>query len=498
MVMSDLAGSAKYSETPQRGLTPSSSSTKNESIRDCKKASNERKEETGQALPELDRGESYMKGVSQRLCQTVDDVLIKGFHPAYFVTVMGSGITSCLLYRFPYPARWLQICGYIMFGVAVVFFLVTLISWIISMVKYPHKLVEMHTNPTLAPFVGCLSMGYTTLVNFLFYITGKDWIIGIWVLWWISVFSSLYCTFVVFCLTYLSKRSRACNHIQQENIQATILLPIVTLTVSALAGNLYAGDLPSMKLAIITIVLSFILWCIAIALAFVIITVYYWRLFVFKIPCSKFVFTTFLPVGVLGQGSFGILLMGKNVLTLPLKYKELVQAVYLYCGFSVADAVEQSNNFSSKSSEYIAFGMISMLGSIVVGLFLISFGYFSTYVAAMSCLSKTPPFCRKVNHEACYSPNVPNFFNRMFTGMIRFNKGYWAMTFPLGTMALGNNELATALGGAVTFRAIAAIYAVSLFIITIGCTLGTYYKALSHVKRILAGHKVGCSTGLIV
>ena len=54
--------------------------------------------------------------ITGRLSFAVDQKLIKGFTPAYFGAVMGTGVSSCVLYKFPYPSRWLEICGCICLG----------------------------------------------------------------------------------------------------------------------------------------------------------------------------------------------------------------------------------------------------------------------------------------------------------------------------------------------------------------------------------------------
>ena len=94
---------------------------------------------------------------------------------------------------------------------------------------------------------------------------------------------------------------------------------MVTLIVSASSANLFALELPSVNLQIMTMIISYIMWSIGIMMATIIISVHYWRLFVFKIPPTNLIFTTFLPSGVCGQSSYFILLFGNNIYKLLVK-----------------------------------------------------------------------------------------------------------------------------------------------------------------------------------
>ena len=62
------------------------------------------------------------------------------------------------------------------------------------------------------------------------------------------------------------------------------------------------------------------------------------------------------------------------------------------------------------------------------------------------------------------------------------------MTFPLGTMALSNHQLAENFGGLEAFRVMAAtIYDVALLVITVGCICGVVYKIICFSKCVFNG-----------
>ena len=429
--------------------------------------------ESALAIYERDSNDSIIRRVSF----AVDQKLIKGFTPAYFGSVMGSGVSSCVLYKFPYPSKWLEICGCIMFGIGVALLLVTIACFIVSILRYPKNFAAYHSDPTIAPFVGGLPMGINTLINFLYYLTEKKWIIGIWVLWWISVVLALYTGCIVFYSAFLAKRTSSSNYLNPKDIHAAFLMPSVAFTVSASTANLLVADLPSLNLQVITLIISYIMWSNGIILTLIILSIYYWKLFIHRIPATNLVFTSFLPAGAVGQGAFCINLFGNNVYDLMIKHSDSIFSSH-YLHFPVELDLSSVDSLSVGTSV----GLVVLITTAMISLALISFGYFSTYIAVVSSVSKIYPFTKNYNLDYAYNPSTLNPFKRKFTGLIAFNKSYWAMTFPFGTMTICCNELSKTFGGLKAFRVIATIYAVALLIVTIGCICGVVYKILCFAK----------------
>ncbi|CAH6723316.1 sulfite efflux pump Ssu1p [[Candida] jaroonii] len=387
------------------------------------------------------------RGLFARAWDKFDQKLVKEFSPMFFVQVMATGISSAILHNFPFPSHWLRICSYIMWGLGIFYFLLGNVCLVLGCIKYK-KFQEFHLNPKLAPFMGCYAMGYNSLVNELYFITGKSWIIGIFVLWWISVFLCIYTSFIIFFFTFLNKTKKS-NHFPLDNFNATLLLPIVALTVTSSAGEIFAMDLPNQTLQLITIFVSYILWSIAIAMSFVVLTMIFHKYVVHKIPNTTIIFTTFIPIGFLGQGAFSVLQFGKNIHEWVNLNKDTIQALPI----DIVNGLDNS----------------LLIFSSLFGLFLFSFGYFNTFVAIASVLSKIITENPNPMHAAKYSGK-----RSVLNGLIRYNKGFWAMTFPLGTMSISNTLFGN-LFDILTFKVIGAIYGVSTVVITLGCVVGSLY-----------------------
>lgn len=86
---------------------------------------------------------------------------------------------------------------------------------------------------------------------------------------------------------------------------AAWLLPIVANVVAAASGGVVAEVLTNKQHALWTVIISYILWGTGVPLAVVVIVVYFQRLAFYKLPPKQVMVSVFLPLGPLGQGSFG-------------------------------------------------------------------------------------------------------------------------------------------------------------------------------------------------
>ncbi len=95
---------------------------------------------------------------------------------------------------------------------------------------------------------------------------------------------------------------------------AAWLLPVVAPIVAAATGGIVAEIIPHPQLALITLIVSYVLWGTGVPLALCVLVVYFLRLTTCQLPPREVVVSTFLPLGPLGQGGFGIMQLGKIAL----------------------------------------------------------------------------------------------------------------------------------------------------------------------------------------
>lgn len=99
-----------------------------------------------------------------------------------------------------------------------------------------------------------------------------------------------------------------------STMTAAWLLPIVATIVASASGGIVAEVLPNPQHALWTMIVSYILWGTGVPLAMVVLTMYFSRLTIYKIPPREVIVSCFLPLGPLGQGGFAIMQLGKVAL----------------------------------------------------------------------------------------------------------------------------------------------------------------------------------------
>ncbi|SCW03630.1 LAFE_0G14708g1_1 [Lachancea fermentati] len=395
---------------------------------------------------------------------------IDGFSPFWFVTVMGTGISSDILHSFPYEAYWLRICSYIMFAIACLLFLTLLAICIANLVTTVKRnsltayCEKFFLDSTHNVFWGTFPMGLITILNFIFQLCSRELkgtisadrlIRTIYVLWWFDLVVSLGTAWGVTFLIWKSFHGADCSphdciqtKVMREKLQSVLLLPIVPLVVVCSSGSLFVmSDLftknMTRNIQLVTLVIIAMVWLHALLLVVFITTIYFWNLYVNKIPKITAIFSMFLVIGPLGQGSFGILLLTDDVKLYTEQYYRL-----------------DLSDFDSRVIQVAVTWSFKVAG-VVLSLMLISTGIFFTIITLMSIASYV--------HSKDSDIKIH-----------KFHKGWWAMTFPLGTMALGTNEFYKQYNPYVplsAFRVVSAIYSVLCIGSTITCLIGTLYIA---------------------
>ncbi|KAJ5215585.1 uncharacterized protein N7498_001992 [Penicillium cinerascens] len=199
--------------------------------------------------------------------------IVRNFTPAWFSVKMGIGITSILLNTLPYNGRWLYWISVVIFCLNVLLFGIFLTITILRYLLYPSILKVMVTHPAQSMLLGTFPMGFATIINMVCFVCVPAW--GDWAAYfawgmWIAdaIVSVLTCFGVPFI--FMTRSSK----IELQEMGAAWLLPIVSCVVAAASGGIVADVLPNPQ--------------------------YHKGLIV----------STFLPLGPLGQGGFGIQKLG--------------------------------------------------------------------------------------------------------------------------------------------------------------------------------------------
>ena len=169
---------------------------------------------------------------------------------------------------------------------------------------------------------------------------------------------------------------------------AAWLLPIVSTIVAASSGGIVAEVLPDPQHALITVVISYVLWGTGIPLAMTVLVIYFQRLTIHKLPPREVIVSVFLPLGPLGQGGFAIMQLGKVAMTI----------------FSKTETLASTKTYS---------GDILYIVGWLIALIMWGFGLVWLFFAFASISRSTFPF----------------------------NMGWWGFTFPLGVFTVSTTTL---------------------------------------------------------
>ncbi|TPX06955.1 uncharacterized protein E0L32_011100 [Thyridium curvatum] len=239
--------------------------------------------------------------------------IVRNFTPSWFSVNMGTGIVSVLLHNLPYNAYWIQVISYIFFALNIVLFTVFFAITVARYLLYPEIFVVMLKHPAQSLFLGCLPMGFATIVNMIVFVCapwGDAFIYLAWGLWWVdAAVSAICCLTIPFVAAHHHRR-------QLDQITAALLLPVVPVIVASASGGIVAEVLPNASHAVTTVVVSYVLMGLGQFFSFYILAIYLLRLQVHDLPPREVLVSVFLPVGPLGQGGFGIQQLGKVCLEL--------------------------------------------------------------------------------------------------------------------------------------------------------------------------------------
>lgn len=91
---------------------------------------------------------------------------------------------------------------------------------------------------------------------------------------------------------------------QPSDMTAVWLLPIIPNIVASATGAVVADILPNPQHALWIMMVSYVLWGMAIPMALAIIAIYFNRLISYKLPPREVIVSVFLPCGPTWQGAF--------------------------------------------------------------------------------------------------------------------------------------------------------------------------------------------------
>ncbi|GAA5827952.1 hypothetical protein JCM11251_005663 [Rhodosporidiobolus azoricus] len=371
------------------------------------------------------------------------------FTASWFSVTMGTGIVNTLLFHLPFesPHVAFRAVGAVFLVFDMILFAAFSLLTVARYVLYPRIFWAMIKHETHSLFLGCIPMGFVTIISGIASTGdayGLNTLDTALVLYWISTAMSILTAFGVPYIMFTHHSNRA------ETMTAAWLLPIVPLITQAAVGStlcklLLQTSPPRTSYCLTLMIASYLQGGIGTLLAAAIIVMYLQRLILHHLPPREVIVSSWLPVGPIGQYGFASIELGRV-------------AVELFPLISSPDV----------KPELQILGPAMYGTAVVTGLLLWGLGIWFAFLAVVSIATQ-----------------LSNARRNPGEGMLAvFNMGWWAFTFPLGSLTLLTFSLAETFDS-MFFKVCSAIFTFSVltlwivvfFPTAIGFFRGTLFAA---------------------
>ncbi|GAA5974420.1 hypothetical protein JCM11641_005272 [Rhodosporidiobolus odoratus] len=364
--------------------------------------------------------------------QKARGIRLRALRASWFSVTMGTGIVNTLLFDLPYTSTHAAFRG---IGAAFLLFDMVLFASFVALttaryVLYPRIFAVMIRHETHSLFLGCIPMGFVTIISGIAqtgHEYGLDTLDAALVLYWISTALSILTAFGVPYFMFTKQ-----THVV-ERMTAAWLLPIVPLITQAAVGStlcklLLLTSPPRLSYVLTLFIASYLQAGIGMLLAAAIITIYLQRLVLHHLPPREVVVSSWLPVGPIGQGGFALIELGR-----------------------VATELFPQISSASRAPDLAVLGPVMLGSAVLLGLLLWGLGIWFAFLAVVSIVTQF----RKAK-----------FRDSREGRMALFNMGWWAWTFPLGSLTLLTFSLAS-IFDSIFFRICATIFTLSVLLLWI-------------------------------
>lgn len=228
--------------------------------------------------------------------------------PAWFTSIMGTGILAICLTVSPVPIPFGSALGIALWSAAGVLFAFLAVLWLGSTLRSPNLLVATLCDPVKAQALGAPPMACFTVAAGFLKIGEAILPLGLCVvaaqtLFIIGVIGSVLSVFAVPYLMFTH------HDITSEKMYGSWLLPVVPPIVASVPAALLSSTWPA-QIRGDMLGLAYALLGTGTILAAIIIVIFYSRLTLHKVPQGALVTTMWLVVGPLGQSIAGFISLG--------------------------------------------------------------------------------------------------------------------------------------------------------------------------------------------
>ncbi|KAI0046066.1 hypothetical protein FA95DRAFT_1542977 [Auriscalpium vulgare] len=242
--------------------------------------------------------------------------IVRDFTPAWFSVIMGTGIVDSLLINFPYgnPSVTFRTLSAIVFALNFILFCMFTAISIFRYIVFPNIWGMLVRNSVNSMYLATFPLGANTLitvaVNLIYkqyHFGGRHFLYTVWALWLVGLAISSICCWGLMHMMIVHQ-----DH-EFSRLTSITLLPTVPLTVASATGaNLALALLPiSPRVALVTATLSAFSLVVGVAMLFLLMGIYLFKIIIHGNPPGMLVVSTFLPIAACAQPSYSVLLIGQ-------------------------------------------------------------------------------------------------------------------------------------------------------------------------------------------
>ncbi|APH57328.1 C4-dicarboxylate transport protein [Granulibacter bethesdensis] len=236
--------------------------------------------------------------------------IIRQFTPNWFAATMGTGILALTLPQVPGIGPALKPIGEALWFLNIALFMLFTLLYAARWALFGHEARRIFGHNTVSMFIGTIPMGLATIINgcvaFGMDRFGPGIIPVAEMMWWIDVAMSLACGVAIPYLMFTRHEHSL------DGMTAVWLLPVVAAEVAGASGGLLAPHLVESVNQFTMLVTSCVLWACSVPVAFSILTLLVLRMALHKLPHDSMAASSWLALGPIGTGAFGMLLIGAD------------------------------------------------------------------------------------------------------------------------------------------------------------------------------------------
>lgn len=345
--------------------------------------------------------------------------LIKGFTPNWFTVGMGTGILALDAYAFPNSPAWVKGLGIglALINMVIVALLLALIALKGVMDRPGFRKVVNH--PAQSMFFGAIPMALTTVVNAVVNM-GMGFFPNAalhWGIWlWLINVALAVGSGIGVPFWMFTQQKHALTH-----MTAIWLMPIVPAEVVAASGTLLLPHVASLAVRQDLFITVVALWAMSVPMAFLLLGILFLRLVLHKLPPQNMAISTWITLGTLGTGVMGLVGIARDS-----------GLVFPQFGHGLAGAALLT------AAVLWGLGIWWMIQSVLIT------GYY------------------------------------LVTRRLRFNLGWWGLTFPLGVFGGGTDLLYESFGTSIFHWAAMVFFALlAIFWVVVATFTGAHLRILS-------------------